>query len=489
MMRISYTSTCRGCEISRGIIVPSVRRKHTTRTCVNLAPERVAIAPYIESDGEDGRAVGTFSKLTLGILSIIGPSTSSSTACMVLEQLGLDEEQVAWFARHRPELLHATTTEVRLRKRLVGLADLLGCTPTKAASMVQKQPALIDIDSSVIRRRLEGLARTLLLGSVAGGNVTDDGRSRAVRAARRMPLLLASAEHEGAVLESRLRQLAELLHLGDPAEAARLVEAEPLLLVLEPSRIRERIEALPALLDLPQGVRQAELLCAMHPFLLTVSDRSIAGKVNALGAALKLPRGAVLGVVLSYPQVLTFSEQAITGKVVALSEVISLDRLQAMVCDDPSLLARSSDKVLSTLRALQAATGKSMQQAIGLAERRPSILAKSAAAPSRNYRALSVWKLTAGEKDEMLQKHPVLLSMSSREVHLRCRWLRGLVTSNGYYHSGARRIPPALLGVIIMHLPQARGPTDVGSGRQISPPAVKVSSCICCKEDTGPQEF
>ena len=377
---------------------------------------------------------------------------------MVLEQLGLEEEKVAWFARHRPELLDAST--IRLRKRLAGLADLLGCTPTKAASMVQKQPALIDVDSSIIRRRLEGLARLLLLGgSVAAGNsAADDGRNRAVRVARRMPLLLASADHEGPVLESRLRQLTELLHLGPGCspEAVRLVEAEPLLLVLEPSRLQERVQELVALLDLPQGVGQAERLCAKHPFLMTVSGRSIAGKVDAMGAALKLSRDVVLGVILSYPQVLTFSEQAITAKVAVLSAVVSLDSLQIMVCDQPSLLARSSDKILLTLRALQAATGKSMQQAFGLAERRPSILAKSAAAPSRCYRALSVWKLTPGEKDEMLQKHPLLLSMSPNEVHRRCRWLRGLITSNGYYHSGARRIPPALLGVIIMHLPQAR---------------------------------
>lgn len=37
----------------------------------------------------------------------------------------------------------------------------------------------------------------------------------------------------------------------------------------------------------------------------------------------------------------------------------------------------------------------------------------------------------------------------------RCRWLRNLMMSHAFYHSTLRSIPPAALGVIILHLPKA----------------------------------
>lgn len=44
--------------------------------------------------------------------------------------------------------------------------------------------------------------------------------------------------------------------------------------------------------------------------------------------------------------------------------------------------------------------------------------------------------------------------MRGSELHFRCRWLRQLILSNGIFHSTLRRIPFALLGIIILHLPK-----------------------------------
>ena len=323
--------------------------------------------------------------------------------------------------------------------------------------MVQKQPALIDVPSAVIRRRLDGLSSALMgrEGNSGGRRSSNNEqlpatperwKEAAAKMARRVPVLIASSEHEGSsVLNERLGKLADLMGSGDSTTltpldctgdnrelAVSLVEAEPLLLVLSPSRLRYRLGALPALINLAEGLPAAVLISRKHPWLLTVSERAISRKVEALGESLGVTSRLAQSIARSYPKVLSFSEENIAGKVSALCQAFPVESVREMVCRQPSLLARSSDKVLASLSQLKAVVGVSKERAAGLAERRPSILAKSSASSERCYRALSVWKLAKAEKDEMVQKHPLLLSLSPQELHLRCRWLRSLVISNGY---------------------------------------------------------
>ena len=334
------------------------------------------------------------------------PSTSASASHFhLVEDLGLEEEQATWFARHRPELLHAplddgpsTSTNKatgRLTTRISGLADLLGCTTSQAAAMLQKQPALIDVDSGAIRRRLDGLVRafggidstahegTIREASEDAAGISQQqlqlqaARQLAARAARRVPVLLASDDHTSVgVPEHRLTMLRELLACEDAAEATRIAGQEPLLLVLEPSVVRARVEALQELLDLAGGAQQATQLSRKHPWMMTVSSKSLELKISAMSVSLGLPRKATLGILVSYPPLLSLSERSVSTKVAMLSDHIPLDKLQAMVCMEPSLLARSTDKVLGSLKALREAIGKSTQNAIDLAERRPSILTR-----------------------------------------------------------------------------------------------------------------
>ncbi len=402
------------------------------------------------------------------------PCSSSGRAA---HDLGIGVDLANWFVQNRPELLPAD----RLKTRLHGMAKLLCCTDEQAAALLKKQPLLIDEDSVSIRQRLAALATAL------GGDVLS-----ACRAARRVPLLL-TCDRE---LVARMKLLSKLLGLDSGRQAKQkqelhhrrneggissssggrqpetwasgsavtkgkleeLVEKEPSLLVLPLELLRERLLTVPVLFDLPTSTADADAqkLCCEHPWLLTVSGRSVSSKITALRASLRMSRRAVLQLVLHYPKVLTFSEQAQAAKVAALTEGgIPLAQLQTMVCLDPSLLARSSDKVLASLRALQQATSISMTAAVSLAERRPAILSKSPLSSSRCYRALSIWKLTKEEKLEMIQKHPLLMQMSPSELHRRCRWLRSLIDANGWYHAGLRRVDPPLLAVIIMHLPKA----------------------------------
>ena len=401
---------------------------------------------------------------------LAAPAASTSTC---LDDLDVAIEQLTWFARHRPELLaHATSTATpdgssKLRTRIMGLADLLGSTAPVAAAMLQKQPALIDIESSVIRRRLDGLAKALGGRGSSSDRRTplDQAQGVAAKMARRVPSLIASPEHEGAsVLDERLTKLGSMIikasrgaqHRSSCRDLAiSLAREEPLLLVLNSSLLQDRLHALPDILGLEGGLPSAALLCIKHPFLLTVSQRSLSCKIDVLWTSLGVTKALAQRIIKDYPKVLSFSESSISSKVSALCQAFPIETVREMLCREPSLLARSTEKVLSSLSQLRALVGGSKDRAVGLAKRRPSILTKSAASQQRCYRALSVWKLTAAEKDEMVQKHPLLLSMSPLELHLRCRWLRTLITSNGYYHSGARRIPLSLLGVIIMHLPQA----------------------------------
>lgn len=372
----------------------------------------------------------------------VDESEQPDALALLARELGISEEQVAWLAKHRPHLLHRPTA--RLRKRLHGLADLLGCAVQQAARMTQKQPELLDIEADGIRRRLGKLVMGL------GGD-----RRRACTTARRMPSLLA-ADDKLDSLEQHMQQLATLFNLQlHDTGVAELCAKEPALLVMQPQQVQQRMQGLARSLQLEADAQQLVRLCRANPWLLTMAVSSIDSKVRRLASSLRLAPGTALSLVQSYPAILRQSEQLVADKVALLTEVIPRHVLRSMVMREPSLLTRSSAKVLQSFRATQEATGGSVQATTDIVAKRPGILTRSDSKPARSFRALSIWRLKGEEKQQLIQAHPLLLRLAPRELHMRCRWLRQLMHSNGFYHSTLRRIPLHLLGVIILHLPAA----------------------------------
>lgn len=53
----------------------------------------------------------------------------------------------------------------------------------------------------------------------------------------------------------------------------------------------------------------------------------------------------------------------------------------------------------------------------------------------------------------LLQEHPLLLRLSAAEVRGRCGWLRALMSRSAYYQATLRKLPPGLVGVLLLHLP------------------------------------
>lgn len=235
----------------------------------------------------------------------------------------------------------------------------------------------------------------------------------------------------------------------------RLMGEEPMLLVMEPAQVQTRLEELTSCLGLSSNTNTAIRLCASHPWLLTVSISSIKSKLTALGEAAHLSHSAVLQLVQAYPEVLRQSAQRTCEKIAALTDLVPRHELKTMIFREPSLLVRSTTKVLQSFRATQDATGMSTRTLQGLVARRPSVLTRSSEKPARTYKSLSIWRFSKDDKQHLISAHPVLLRLSPREVHLRCRWVRQLMTTNGFYHSTLRRIPLQLLGVLILHLPVA----------------------------------
>ncbi|KAG1654199.1 hypothetical protein FOA52_009380 [Chlamydomonas sp. UWO 241] len=369
-------------------------------------------------------------------------ASCSGTVSALASELEIEEAQASWFTRHRPELLHRPPD--RLRKRLAGLAQLLGCTTVQVANMIHRQPELLDLDAATIRRRLAVLTEAL--------GATWAGRA----AARRVPLLLVSEAVDGG-LHGQLAALVTNFHLDGLDDAVRLASKEPLVLVMDPKEVHSRLRAqMQVFTDMGSSKKSTSAMyarCAANPWLVTVSTASLVSKLANIGRTLGLMAPACQYLAVSYPEILQQSESGLAAKVALLLEAIPRERLQTMVFREPSLLCRSAAKIIASLRTVREATSMSSSDVAVVLDRRPAILAKSAISSSRCYRALSIWRMTQDEKHALIREHPLLLQLSPREVHFRCRWLRSLMESNGFYHSALRRLPPQVLGSMILHLP------------------------------------
>ncbi len=109
-------------------------------------------------------------------------------------------------------------------------------------------------------------------------------------------------------------------------------------------------------------------------------------------------------------------------------------RVKHMVKSQPSLIMRSTAKLLTNFKICREITKLPVATAASLAERRPSLLTQKIGAAASCYKALSIWKMSREDKWEILRAHPSLLTMNGSELHFRCRWLRQLILSNGIFH-------------------------------------------------------
>jgi hypothetical protein len=62
-------------------------------------------------------------------------------------------------------------------------------------------------------------------------------------------------------------------------------------------------------------------------------------------------------------------------------------------------------------------TGLCSAQACSLVAARPAILTRSSRAVSGSWRALSPWRLPHAMKVRLIEEHPLLLRLSSQELH------------------------------------------------------------------------
>lgn len=308
--------------------------------------------------------------------------------------------------------------------------------------MIQAQPGLLDADSAAIRGRLQALADSL------------DSCRGARTCARSMPVLLVSDRVQG--LPSHMDQLGTVLALHERADIARAAIREPLLLVMTSNEVAARLQAVSQCFKLVDASLQATAeRCALHPWLLTMSSSSLERKLTRLCRALELSRDAGQRLAAAYPPILHQSSESVEAKVKLLLNMTKLPRegLACMMFRQPSVLCRSVDKLQRIFHAVRDVTMMSNGDVVRVMEKRPSILVRHVSMPSRCYRALSIWRMSQEEKHALITAHPLLLQLSPREVHFRCRWLREFIGSNGFYHSALRRLPPSLLGSIILHLP------------------------------------
>ena len=395
-------------------------------------------------------------------------------------QQGITVEQAEWF-NNRPESFASA------RLRLRGLASLLACNLQQSAKMIMKEPNLLDVSSKDIQRRLREVNAAL------GGET-----KRTNRVVRRIPSLLAfdfprqrrspssstpdetdtHAHHLDLLISLFCRDtpvIDEELRDRNKAVVRELCFDEPLFLSMPYTDIHVRLERLTKMLQshgLMGSLPEVSGYCLAAPWLLTTSTDSIDRKLRSLASALNLTRLKALDLALGYPKLLTLSEERIRSKVEALCDKkmpLTLPRsaLEHMIQTEPSFLMRSKDKIQTGLRTMKntfeartdspkptSPSTSSCLSVVDLVKRRASILTRNPSNIVRCYNSLSIWELTSQEKEEIFTAHPVLLRLHHQELHLRCRWLRRLVTSNGWFHSALRRVSGTHLGVIILHLPK-----------------------------------
>ncbi|KAG2442367.1 hypothetical protein HXX76_002453 [Chlamydomonas incerta] len=375
----------------------------------------------------------------------------------------------------------AAVDSAQLSVRLLALAELLKLgTDTAALSLCEAVPGLLLQEPAALDRSWRRLRH-----AVAG---TDDQVRRAICAA---PLLLL-------LPSSRVSQVSGVLAraLGVPQQRARaLIRDVPALFVMPPATLSEKLTGLEHLLcccsssggssggssdssggssgssaarssttrgatpSRAAGTSAAAKAAPAAPKQARASAPNSPGSAATKGAA-PVARTASQHVLeaalLRAPRLLTFRTATLQSHAAELAPLLGgPGRAAAVLRADPALLERSPASVAAKMALLRELLGCAHQPAAVavLVGRAPGLLHRSPSALGRACRSLSIWSLSPRTKLRMALARPALLQLGWRELHGRCRWLRRLMLSNGYYHAALRRLPPSLLAALLAALP------------------------------------
>ncbi len=360
-----------------------------------------------------------------------------SQAELLARELGIPQGKAAWILTNQPVL--GSFPAAALRRRLESLASDFPWTTAELSVMIMRHPLLLQTQPQRLQEQLGVLGRALGLE-----------QPHAARVAAKQPALLGA---ELADMEARLRQLASALNVS--SDRARAIAAgQPVTLLMHEQQLQQRLRAMAEALEVSKH-QAAALVCAC-PRLIAASPATLGAKLQVLRQCLLGTPEEVTQAVLHMPGVLEYSAASLESRVSGLKKLLGgAKALRTLLAEEPSLLTRSPSDVSAKLEALGTMLGLEQPQVLRLVLRRPSLLTTSTHAVRGSWSALSVWRFSPGFKAELIAEHPLLLRLSAREVHGRCRWLRGLMLRSAHMHATLRRVPPTLLGAILLHLPAA----------------------------------
>lgn len=306
--------------------------------------------------------------------------------------------------------------------------------------MVAKRPSLLETDARPLRERLHALASALRQPA-----------PRVARTALHQPALLGMS---AAAAGKRLAAAAAALRVS-PQRVSALALKQPLLLLLDSQQFASRLAAISEALNLGDPALVIPMVVS-RPLLLGARPEALARKARALRAALGATNTTTRKVLRAAPQLLERSERLAGARVGDLRSLLrGQANLSLAIRREPRLLTRMVKPLESKVAEVQQLLGCSDLEAVAVVASRPSLLLRSVNSLCRSARALSIWRLDAAYKQQLLQEHPSLLRLSAAEVHGRCRWLRAQMLRSGHLHATLRRLPAGVLGVLVLHLPKA----------------------------------
>lgn len=344
--------------------------------------------------------------------SAAGGTVASHAEVLALE-LGISQGQAAWLLINQPQLLHQAPADIH--GTLLLLSGPLQCTTAQAAALLLKRPYLIHLPPG---RLLQGVQQ---LATAVGISVAD-----AAVTLRRVPALL---DQNPATIAARL--VHALTSLGLPEGRRRyLVRRAPLLLLLEPTQITERLAALASALKLTAPADTIRV-ALRAPGLLAARPGTLTAKLAILAASLRLLPKAALSLALDYPRLLECSEDRLRDRPILLQRLLGREammkcnqRIGALVLREPTLMTRATDTLMERLKVLAELLGGGPfgeARAARMTVQRPALLTRSAASLRSSWRALSIWRLSDKQKQDLVCMTPLLLRLSPLEVHGRCR--------------------------------------------------------------------
>jgi hypothetical protein len=366
--------------------------------------------------------------------ALAGPRAHARHADALSRALALEPEAAASILQRQPALLSFTPSV--LATRLEDLCASLGGPSASVGSMASKHPEVLLLPPNSLRKRASNLARQM--------RIPEDA---ALRCVRKAPHILTQTMQE---LKERLEETAGALGV-DSRALERAARRQPYLYVMPSSLVEAHARQLAALLQLDR-LAAAKLLLAC-PQLLTASDGSLRAKVEALQRAWGLQPSEVSSCVQREPGILEQAPGSMELKAQQLLQQLSRAQLAHMVREEPKLMRMPAASLLQRMQQLEQMLGLKRAGLLQLLMRRPALLRKSASSVSNTYRAVSIWDFSDEFKRQLLHAHPLLLRLAADEVYGRCNWLRTLMMRSAYVHATLRELPPKLLGVLILHLP------------------------------------